>query len=156
MPYLHLDLPVAVAPGERAEIAGRLARTYADLMETNPERVTVAFRELGENGVVRLRSDGALETVVMVNCDIRRGRAPDRRERLGDAVAGVLEDALGWPRERTLLELTQHHRDEMWRSTRPSPDGTPEEAAARRWAGRRTGARRGRSSSTATPATTTR
>src|SRR3954469_16386231 len=69
MPYLHLDLPVAVAPADRAEIAGRLARTYADLMETNPERVTVAFRELGENGVVRLRPDGALETVVMVNCE---------------------------------------------------------------------------------------
>jgi phenylpyruvate tautomerase PptA (4-oxalocrotonate tautomerase family) len=132
MPYLHLDLPVAVAPADRAEIAGRLARTYADLMETNPERVTVAFRELGENGVLRLRPDGALETVVMVNCDIRRGRAAEQRERLGDAVAGVLEDALDWPRERTLLEFTQHSGDEMWRSTGLGTDWTPEEAAARR------------------------
>src|SRR5436190_1218251 len=63
MPYLHLDLPLAVAPVDRAEIAGRLARTYADVMETNPERVTVAFRELGENGVVRLRPDRAIATV---------------------------------------------------------------------------------------------
>src|ERR671933_105160 len=83
MPYLHLDLPLAVAPADRAEIAARLARTYADVMETNPERVTIAFRELGENGVVRLRPDGALETVVMVNCDIRRRRAPEQRERRG-------------------------------------------------------------------------
>ena len=132
MPYLHLDLPLTVAPADRAEIAGRLARTYADVMETNPERVTVAFRELGENGVVRLRSDGALETVVMVNCDIRRGRAPEQRERLGDAVAAVLEEALEWPRERTLLEFTQHPGDEMWRSTGLGTDWTPDEAAARR------------------------
>jgi phenylpyruvate tautomerase PptA (4-oxalocrotonate tautomerase family) len=132
MPYLHLDLPVAVAPADRAEVAARLARTYADVMETNPERVTVAFRELGENGVVRLRSDGALETVVMVNCDIRRGRADEQRERLGDAVAAVLEEALGWPRERTLLEFTQHAGADFWRSTGLGTDWTPEEAAAPR------------------------
>ena len=88
MPYLHLDLPVAVAPADRAEIALGLAHAYARVMETNPERVTVAFRELGENGVVRIGPDGALETVVMVNCDVRRGRPPEQRERLGDAVAG--------------------------------------------------------------------
>src|SRR3954468_23921502 len=132
MPYLHLDLPVAVAPADRAEIAGRLARTYADLMETTPERVTVAFRELGENGVVRLRPDGAAQAGVMGNCDIRRGRARAQGERLGDAVAGVLEDALGWPRERTLLEFTQHPGDEMWRATGLGTDWTREEAAARR------------------------
>ena len=132
MPYLHLDLPVAVAPAERAEIAPRLAGVYADVMETNPERVTVAFRELGENGVVRLRPDGALETVVMVNCDIRRGRAAEQRERLGDAVAAVLGEVLDWPRERTLLEFTQHAGDEFWRSTGLGTDWTPEEAAAPR------------------------
>ena len=132
MPYLHLDLPLAVAAADRADIAARLARTYADVMETNPERVTVAFRELGENGVVRLGSDGALETVVMVNCDIRRGRANEQRERLGDAVAAVLEEALDWPRERTMLEFTQHPGDEMWRSTGLGTDWTPDEAAARR------------------------
>jgi len=132
MPYLHLDLPVAVAPDDRAQIAARLAQVYAGVMETNPERVTVAFRELGENGVVRLRSDGELETVIMVNCDIRRGRPPEQRERLGDDVADVLDDVLGWPRERTLLEFTQHAGDEFWRSTGLGTDWTPEEAAARR------------------------
>jgi len=132
MPYLHLDLPLTVTPADRADIAARLARTYADVMETNPERVTVAFRELGENGVVRLRPDGSLETVVMVNCDIRRGRALGQRARLGDAVAAVLEEALDWPRARTLLEFTQHAGDEMWRSTGLGSDWTPDEAAAPR------------------------
>src|SRR6187200_3044211 len=117
MPYLHLDLPVAVAPAERAEIAARLARLYAGLMETNPERVTVGFRELGENGLLRLTPAGELETVVMVNCDIRRGRPPEQRARLGAAVAALLQETLGWPPQRTLLEFTQHQGDEVWRST---------------------------------------
>ena len=129
MPYLHLDLPVAVAPADRAELALGLAHAYARVMETNPERVTVAFRELGENGVVRIGPDGALETVVMVNCDVRRGRPPEQRERLGDAVAALLEDALGWPRRRTILEFTEHAGDEVWRSTGLGTDWSPAEAA---------------------------
>ena len=51
---------------------------------------------------MRLAQDGALEQVVMVNCDIRRGRAPEQRERLGDAVAAVLEETLDWPRGSTM------------------------------------------------------
>ena len=129
MPYLHLDLPLAVAPADRAEIAAGLAHAYARVMETNPERVTVAFRELGENGVVRIGPDGALETVVMVNCDVRRGRPPEQRERLGDTVAALLEDALHWPRRRTILEFTEHAGDDVWRSTGLGSDWSPAEAA---------------------------
>ena len=129
MPYLQLDLPVAVAPAQRAEIAPRLARLYAEVMQTRPERVTVGFRELGENGLLRLTRAGELETVLIVNCDIRRGRPPEQRERLGAAVAALLQDALGWPPERTLLEFTQHPGDEVWRSTGLGNDWTATEAS---------------------------
>jgi phenylpyruvate tautomerase PptA (4-oxalocrotonate tautomerase family) len=125
MPYLHLDLPVAVAADARAALAVRLAHVYADVMDTNPERVTVAFRELGENGVLRIGRDGPLEPVVMVNCDVRRGRPPEQRERLGGAVAAVLEDVLDWPARRTVLEFTQHPGDEVWRSTGLGTDWSP-------------------------------
>src|SRR5262245_41432641 len=129
MPYLHLDLPVAVAPAERAEIAARLARLYAEVMQTQPERVTIAFRELGENGLLRLTPGGERETIVMVNCDIRQGRPPEQRERLGAAVAALLQETLGWPRQRTLLEFTQHPGDEVWRSTGLGNDWSPAEAS---------------------------
>jgi phenylpyruvate tautomerase PptA (4-oxalocrotonate tautomerase family) len=132
MPYLHLDLPLAVASADRAAIAGRLARLYADVMETNPERVTVAFRELGENGVLRTGSDGRPETVVMVQCDIRRGRPPEQRERLGAAIAGVIGEALDWPVGRIVLEFTQHAGDEFWREGGLMSDWTPAEATAQR------------------------
>jgi phenylpyruvate tautomerase PptA (4-oxalocrotonate tautomerase family) len=131
MPYLHLDLPLTVAPADRADIAGRLARLYADVMETNPERVTVAFRELGENGVLRTGSDGTPETVVIVQCDIRRGRPAEQRERLGEAVADLLAETLGWPAGRIVLEFTQHAGDEFWREGGLGSDWTPAEATAR-------------------------
>jgi phenylpyruvate tautomerase PptA (4-oxalocrotonate tautomerase family) len=131
MPYLHLDLPLAVPPSERARIAGRLARLYAGVMETNPERVTVAFRELGENGVLRTGPDGEAEPVLMVQCDIRRGRPPAQRARLGEAVAALLEETLGWPQARTILEFTQHAGDEFWRESGLGSDWSPAEARAR-------------------------
>jgi phenylpyruvate tautomerase PptA (4-oxalocrotonate tautomerase family) len=130
MPYLHLDLPVALAREQRADLAVRLAHVYADVMQTNPERVTVGFRELGDNGVVRIGPDGDLETVVMVNCDVRRGRPPEQRKALGDSVADLLEAELDWPRRRTILEFTEHAGNEVWRSTGLGNDWSPAEAAA--------------------------
>ena len=128
MPYLHLDLPLPVAPAARAEIAWRLARLYAGVMETNPERVTVAFRELGENGVVRTAADGTVEPVVMVQADIRRGRSPEQRARLGEAVAELLGETLDWPASRVVVEFTQHTGDEFWREGGLGTDWSPSEA----------------------------
>jgi phenylpyruvate tautomerase PptA (4-oxalocrotonate tautomerase family) len=128
MPYLHLDLPFAVSPADRGRIAGCVARLYADVMETNPERVTIGFRELGENGVVRTAVDGAVEPVVMVQADIRRGRPAEQRARLAAGVAAVLEEELAWPPARTMIEFTQHAGDEFWREGGFSTDWTSAEA----------------------------
>src|SRR5687768_428671 len=105
MPYLHFDLPLAVPAGDRARIAGRLARLYAEVMTTDPRRPTVGFRELGEHGVLRLGVDGEIEPVVLVQCDIRRGRSAEQRERLGAAIAAVLDEELGWPPSHTIVEF---------------------------------------------------
>ena len=90
--------------------------------------MTVAFRELGADGILRTGSDGAMEPVVVVQCDIRRGRPAEQRKRLGDAVAALLEDELGWPPARTILEFTEHAGDEVWRATGLGSDWSPDEA----------------------------
>ena len=128
MPYLHLDLPLAVRAGDRARIAGRLARVYAELMQTSPQRPTVGFRELGEQGVLRLGADGEVEPVVLVQCDIRRGRSAEQHERLGAAITAVLEEELSWPASHTIVEFTQHAGDEFWRADGLSRDWAPSEA----------------------------
>jgi phenylpyruvate tautomerase PptA (4-oxalocrotonate tautomerase family) len=128
VPYLHLDIPVAVHGDDRARLAARLARLYAEVMQTSPRRPTVGFRELGEHGVLRLGADDEVEPVVLVQCDIRRGRSPEQRERLGAAIAAVLEEELGWPVSRTIVEFTQHAGDEFWRADGLSRDWTRGEA----------------------------
>jgi phenylpyruvate tautomerase PptA (4-oxalocrotonate tautomerase family) len=127
MPYLHLDLPLSVRAADRARIAARLARLYAEVMETEAWRVTVAFRELGENGVVRLGGEDTVEPVLMVQCDIRRGRPAEQRERLGAGIAAVVDDELRWPTSHTIVEFTQHAGDEFWRADGLSRDWAPDE-----------------------------
>ena len=124
MPYLQLDLPLAVAADRRPELAARLAAVYAEVMDTVPHVVTVAFRELGENGVLRNTESGVVPAVV-VGCDIRRGRAPQVRLELGHRVAALIEETLGWPRDRVILEFTQHSGDEIYREGRLSADWAP-------------------------------
>jgi hypothetical protein len=128
VPYLHLDLPLAVPADARPRIAGRLAHVYAEVMQTSPRRPTVGFRELGEQGVLRLGADGEVEAVVLVQCDIRRGRSAEQRERLGAAIAAVLEEELSWPASHTIVEFTQHAGDEFWRADGLSRDWAPSEA----------------------------
>jgi phenylpyruvate tautomerase PptA (4-oxalocrotonate tautomerase family) len=128
MPYLHLDLPLAVGAGDRAKIAGRLARLYAEVMQTSPRRPTIGFRELGEHGVLRLGAEGEVEPVLLVQCDIRRGRSAEQRERLGAAIAAVLAEELSWPPSQTIVEFTQHAGDEFWRADGLSHDWAPGEA----------------------------
>jgi phenylpyruvate tautomerase PptA (4-oxalocrotonate tautomerase family) len=128
MPYLQLDVPFVIDPAARADLAGRLSRLYAEVMATVPHVVTVAFRELGENGVLRCGPGGVFPAVV-VSCDIRRGRSGEKRLQLGDRVAELLEEALGWPRERVTLEFTQHAGDEIYREGRLAQDWTQEEGA---------------------------
>jgi phenylpyruvate tautomerase PptA (4-oxalocrotonate tautomerase family) len=124
MPYLQLDLPIAVPADRRPDLAARLAAVYAEVMDTVPHVVTVAFRELGENGVLRNTESGVVPAVV-VGCDIRRGRAPEVRLELGHRVAELIEEALGWPRDRVILEFTQHSGDEIYREGRLSDDWAP-------------------------------
>jgi hypothetical protein len=50
---------------------------FARITRTPPDRVTVAFRELGEGSVWR-RSTGEPEPAAQLSCDIRRGRPPER------------------------------------------------------------------------------
>ncbi len=128
MPYLHIDLPRAVDAPARARLAGRLARIYAEVMQTSPQRPTIGFRELGEHGVLRLDADGEVEPVVLVQCDIRRGRSAEHRERLGAAIAAALDEELGWPPSHTIVEFTQHAGDEFWRADGLSQDWEPGEA----------------------------
>ena len=98
-------------------------------MQTSPQRPTVGFRELRERGVLRLDANSEVEPVLLVRCDIRHGRSAEQRERLGAAIAAVLDEELSWPPSHTIVEFTQHAGDEFWRADGLSQDWEPSEAS---------------------------
>jgi phenylpyruvate tautomerase PptA (4-oxalocrotonate tautomerase family) len=122
MPYIQLDLPLVVSSARRVDIAGELSQLYARIMGTAPEIVSVAFRELGENGVLRPGADGRPAPAIVVTCDIRSGRPTETRLQLGDALAELIETTLGWPREQVRVYFTQHPGEEIYRAGTFAPD----------------------------------
>ena len=65
MPYLHLDLPGKFQTAQKRELAARLCRLYADVMQTQTWRPNIGIAELGEDNLFHLEADG-LEPIVMV------------------------------------------------------------------------------------------
>jgi phenylpyruvate tautomerase PptA (4-oxalocrotonate tautomerase family) len=51
MPHLQLDVPNHYPLAVKRDLAGRLGRHYAEIMQTTADLVHVTFRELGEGGV---------------------------------------------------------------------------------------------------------
>ncbi|MCC7370446.1 MAG: tautomerase family protein [Chloroflexi bacterium] len=116
MPYLHFDLPRRYPPETKRTLAARLGALYAELMQTTPTIVKVAFRELGEENLFRCGApDGGVEPVVVGQCDIRRGRPVEQRAALAAAIVRACSEALALDPSQIELEFTQHSGDEMYR-----------------------------------------
>jgi hypothetical protein len=99
MPYLRLDLAKTYPSQTKRDLAARLCRLYADVMQTQLWRPNVGIAELGEDNLFHLSADG-LEPITMVLVEIRRGRSLDRRLELGRRIVDICGEVavcrLGW------------------------------------------------------------
>jgi phenylpyruvate tautomerase PptA (4-oxalocrotonate tautomerase family) len=129
MPYLQVDLPAPASDAVKARFAKRLAAIYAEAMETQPHIPSIAFRELGAGNLVRLQ-DGELRAVLVIMCDIRRGRPPEQREALARTIATEAALAFGMEFMQVVVEFTQHTPDEMFRYGKIAPEWSSGEANA--------------------------
>ena len=129
MPYLQIDVPQRYPVEVKHDLARRLGDHYARIMQTTPDIVRVAFRELGEGGVWHC-SAGDPEPAAAISCDIRRGRPPEQRAKLAQALIDACAETLGLAKH-TLVGFTQHPGDELFGSGGWAPDWTPAEATKR-------------------------
>src|ERR1700755_1504531 len=110
MPYLHLDLPGRFPAEKKRELAERLCRLYAEVMQTQSWRPNVGIAELGEDNLFHLGPDG-LESITMVLVEIRRGRSLEQRLELGRGLVDICSEVLQVPKRTVLVEFTVHTGD---------------------------------------------
>ena len=128
MPYLQLDVSHHYPIEVKRRLAQRLGCIYADVMQTVPNKVTVAFRELEEGSLWRCGVGEPTPAAVLM-CDIRRGRPAEQRARLAEALVAACVEALALPPAALLVEFTQHAGDETFLPGRGlAADWTPAEA----------------------------
>ena len=114
MPYLQLDVSNEYSVADKKRLAKRLGDIYVDLMQTSARRISVAIREL--NGGVWRCSDSEPYPAALLMCDIRRGRSPEQRNKLAEALVSVCIEILGLRVDQINVEFTQHSGDEMYHS----------------------------------------
>jgi phenylpyruvate tautomerase PptA (4-oxalocrotonate tautomerase family) len=130
MPYLQLDVPRSYQVEVKRRLAERLGQLFADIMQTRPDKVVVAFRELGQGNLWRCGEGGPRPGAVL-KCDIRGGRPVEQRRQLAEALVDACEKALGLEPDDFSLEFTQHAGDEIFEPGRGfAADWTPQEASS--------------------------
>jgi phenylpyruvate tautomerase PptA (4-oxalocrotonate tautomerase family) len=127
MPYLHLDLPSTYPVQVKRELATRLCKLYAEVMETQLWRPNVGIAELGKDNLYHLGPEG-LEPITMVMVEFRRGRPAEKRLALGRAIVDICVELLDLPRQTVMVEFTPHTGEEMLRDGNWTADWTPAEA----------------------------
>lgn len=129
MPYLQVDLPAPAGAAAKQRFARALAELYATAMETRANIPAIAFRELGPGNLVRLQ-DGELRAVLVIMCDIRRGRPAEQRETFARTIATLAAEVFEIDVLQVVVEFTQHTPDEMFRYGAIAPEWSPHEASA--------------------------
>ncbi|HVJ54185.1 MAG TPA: hypothetical protein VM689_17095 [Aliidongia sp.] len=129
MPYLHLNLPGTFSVAAKREVATRLCRLYAEVMQTQFWRPNVGISELGEDNLFRLGAEG-LEPVTMILVEFRRGRPVGSRLALGRGIVDIVVEVLGVPRQTVLVEFTPHDGNEMLRDGDWAGDWSAAEAGS--------------------------
>src|SRR5271169_1478442 len=129
MPYLRLDLAKTYPSQTKRDLATRLCKLYADVMQTQLWRPNIGIAELGEDSLFHLGSDG-LEPITMVLVEFRRGRPSEFRLTLAKGIVDICVETLSVPRRFVLVEFTPHTGEEIYRDGKWAADWTPEEGAA--------------------------
>ena len=113
MPYLQIDVPNSYPLLQKQRLAKRLGEIYAQTMQANVKRISVAIRELTDGGIWRC-TEGEPYQAALLMCDIRRGRPAEQRARLAEALIGASGETLGCRVEQINVDFTQPAGDEMF------------------------------------------
>lgn len=113
MPYLQLDIPRSYPGDVKRALAAELGAIYAEVMETQAEKVVVAVRELGQGSM--WRCGDTCRPASVLKCDIRQGRLPEVRARLAERLVDACARLLDFTPDYLTVEFTQHPGDDFYR-----------------------------------------
>ena len=112
MPYLELDVSDIYPLAQKQKPAKRLGDIYAEKMQANVKRISIAIRGLAP-GLWRC-TDAEPYQAALLMCDIRRGRPAEQRADLAKALVQACMETLGFRIDQVNVEFTQHSGDEMY------------------------------------------
>lgn len=130
MPHLQLDVPSHYPAATKRDLAKRIGDTYAKHMRTSADLVHVTFRE-GEASVWHCSDASDPVPAAVLTLDIRRGRPPEQRAKLAEALINLCAEKLGLDPLVMSCEFTQHPGDEVYRNL--LIDGVMRGGLARDW-----------------------
>lgn len=112
MPHLRFETMVGLATEGRREFAASVTELYAEHMETGTGHVAVSIRASG-TGEFFLGRLGPEDDAVMLNADVRAGRADERKRSFVLAALDAAHEQWNVPTENMYAVLTEHGGEEF-------------------------------------------
>jgi phenylpyruvate tautomerase PptA (4-oxalocrotonate tautomerase family) len=123
MPYIQFDLPRDPSKQDFRPLAEAVAALYAEVMQTTPEGVTVAVREVGTGRVLR-----GGRPMVAIRCDIRSGRPDAQRATFARALTDLVARRVDLGAGECVIYFVEGPGRWIFEGGEPNPDWSPSEA----------------------------
>ena len=126
MPSIQIDTGKTLPRELKQQLAQQIGDLYCEVMQARANIVSVVFRECGEDNLYRV-GNSPPKPVVVITCDIRKGRPADQRTLFASKLVSLCEQDIGAVEGGYVVYFTEHDGEEIFRDHQPGRDWSPTE-----------------------------
>jgi len=118
MPHLQFEINRNVTDANKATLADRVRKLFAEVMGTGTDHISISIHECGTHDLSIGRVKDPQRGVALINADLRRGRTLDQRRSLATGFIDLLHELLKIPPEHVYITFTEHPGEDFHLSDR--------------------------------------
>jgi phenylpyruvate tautomerase PptA (4-oxalocrotonate tautomerase family) len=121
MPFVQIHTAREISADKIARAGVALANAYARCMQTNSRIVNVGFSRYEAGSLARFDAEGGPKEMLILTCDVRRGRSPDILEAFGKELTALCAREFGIGEAQVAVYITEHDTHEIYRDGGRAP-----------------------------------
>jgi len=107
MPHLQFNINIKVSPSQKKKFFEFVKKEFSKIMKTGTDHIAISLKEFQKDELHLGRAKN-LESVCLMNLDIRVGRSEDQKRQLAKNYINGINKMFGIKKENQYLTYTSH------------------------------------------------